>query len=86
MTEPAAQPPIEYERMTIGQLGEFLATDVISRCTMLDGEFAGKTHLVLTPKQLAGLNQIVRVLNFQAPFENEIKNAIKYAGKPRRGF
>lgn len=84
MTDEAAQEPIEYERMSLGQLGEFLATDVASRCTTLDGEFAGKTLLVLTPKQLAGLQQIVRVLNFLAPFEDEVKRAVKYAGKPRR--
>jgi hypothetical protein len=75
------QPPAEtFERMTMLQMAEFGAAELVHRCVLAEGEFAGKTLLVLSARQAAGLDQIVKTLAVLAQHDAVIKQAIRQAG------
>lgn len=68
MTE--QRPPLSIEQQA--DLIQYLT----SRCQMLDGSDAGKTHMTLTAQDVADLRHIETRLRRIAPFEAQIRRMV----------
>jgi hypothetical protein len=79
MSESSPAPAEPIEKMSMLAMAEFAASEIVSRCVILDGDFAGKTLLILDRRQAAALDQIGKTLAILSQHDAIIKQAIKSA-------
>lgn len=86
MSEAAETPPaiLPTKQLTMLEMAEFAGSELVSKCEMLGGGFAGQTVLVLDARRAAVLDQIVRTLAVLAQHDAVIKQAIRQTGWRKR--